>query len=168
MVKSMRKYSSVGRPVISANKPFEPDSGSLLERIIFNHRLKVLVLCFLVTIALGFAALRLELAASFDKTLPAHHPYIVNYLGHRQDLKQFGNALRIAVESTQGDIFTAEYLETVRRLNDEVFLLPGVDRSAMKSLWTPATRWAAVTEDGLDGGPVMPADYDGSNRGIAT
>jgi len=49
-----------------------------------------------------------------------------------------------------------------------VFLLPGVDRSAMKSLWTPATRWSAVTEEGLDGGPVIPADYDGSSRGIAT
>ena len=32
----------------------------------------------------------------------------------------------------------------------------------MKSLWTPSTRWIGVTEEGLDGGPVIPEDYDGS------
>ena len=31
-------------------------------------------------------------------------------------------------------IFDAEYLDTVRKLSDEVFLLPGVDRPYMKSL----------------------------------
>src|SRR5213076_2753392 len=28
--------------------------------------------------------------------------------------------------------------------------------------WTPATRWTGVTEEGLDGGPVIPDDYDAS------
>jgi predicted RND superfamily exporter protein len=32
----------------------------------------------------------------------------------------------------------------------------------MKSLWTPATRWIGVTEEGFDGGPVVPDNYDGS------
>lgn len=32
----------------------------------------------------------------------------------------------------------------------------------MKSLWTPATRWIGVTEQGFDGGPVIPDNYDGS------
>jgi uncharacterized protein len=167
MVKPMREHSFDTRPVISDEKQFDYGSGSILERIIFNHRWQVLVLCLFVTAGLGIASLRLELAASFDKTLPSQHEYIVNYLAHRQDLKRFGNALRIAVETRHGDIFTAEYLDTLRRLNDEVFLIPGVDRSAMKSLWTPATRWAAVTEDGLDGGPVMPADYDGSDHSLS-
>src|SRR5690606_9652490 len=38
----------------------------------------------------------------------------------------------------------------------------------MKSLWTPATRWVAVTEDGLDGGPVIPDDYRGSAANLET
>ena len=46
-------------------------------------------------------------------------------------------------------------------LSDEVFLVPGVDRAQMKSLWTPATRWVGVTEEGLEGGPVIPDAYDG-------
>ncbi|HJV93568.1 MAG TPA: MMPL family transporter, partial [Azonexus sp.] len=45
-------------------------------------------------------------------------------------------------------------------------LLPGVDRPFMKSLWTTATRWAAVTEEGLEGGTVVPDDYDGSPRSL--
>ena len=48
----------------------------------------------------------------------------------------------------------------------EVFLLPGVDRPYMKSLWSPAVRWTGVTEEGLDGGPVVPDDYDGSTQAV--
>ena len=77
-----------------------------------------------------------------------------------------GNTLRIAVEAKEGTIFDAEYLDTVRKINDELFLLPGVDRPYMKSLWTPAVRWTGVTEDGLDGGPVVPDDYDGSAESL--
>jgi len=41
-------------------------------------------------------------------------------------------------------------------------LVPGVDRAWVKSLWTPSVRWTEVTEDGFQGGPVMPEAYDGS------
>jgi hypothetical protein len=54
----------------------------------------------------------------------------------------------------------------VRQLSDEVFLIPGVDRPYMKSLWAPAVRWTGVTEDGLDGGPVIPDDFDGSPQSL--
>ncbi len=37
----------------------------------------------------------------------------------------------------------------------------------MKSLWTPIVRWQAVTEEGWDGGPVMPDTYDGSQESLA-
>jgi hypothetical protein len=37
----------------------------------------------------------------------------------------------------------------------------------MKSLWTPSVRWTGVTEEGLDGGPVIPDDYDGSPASLA-
>src|SRR5690606_1543438 len=82
------------------------------------------------------------------------------------ELAGMGNALRIAVAVEEGTIFDATYLDTLRRLNDELFLLPGVDRPYMKSLWAPAVRWTGVTEDGLDGGPVIPDDYNGSRSSI--
>ena len=141
---------------------FDPRSGSRLERAVFNHRILVLLLCVLATLLLGASALRLQLNASFEKTVPAGHPYIANYLAHKKELAGLGNSVRIAVEAREGGIYEAGYLENLRKINDEVLLLPGVDRPFMKSLWTPNTRWTAVTPDGLDGGQVIPPKYDGS------
>ncbi len=141
---------------------FDPRSGSLIERLLFNHRLAVVLLCLLTTLLLGWQASKLELNASFEKSIPAGHPYIANYLTHQKDLSGLGNAVRIAVANPKGTIYEASYLDTLRQLSDEVFLLPGVARNQMKSLWTPTTRWVGVTEDGLEGGPVIPDGYDGS------
>jgi len=141
---------------------FDPRSGSLIERALFNHRAVVVLLCALVTLLLGWQATRLQLNASFEKTIPTSHPYIQNFLAHQTELSGLGNAVRIAVAKPEGSIYDAQYLDTLRRLSDEVFLLPGVDRARMKSLWTPTTRWVGVTEDGLEGGPVIPDGFDGS------
>jgi len=81
-------------------------------------------------------------------------------------LTGLGNAIRIAVETSGESLYDPAYLKTLQQISDEVFLLPGVDRAYMKSLWTPATRWIAVTEDGLDGGPVIPDSYDGSPESL--
>ena len=144
-----------------------PHRGSLLERLIFNHRWSVVAVCAIATAMLGWECRHLHLNASFDEMLPSKQEYIVNYLTHANELRGFGNAIRIAVETTDGDILNPDYLNVLRSINDEVFLLPGVDRPAMKSLWTPATRWSAVTEDGLDGGPVMPESYNGSPESLS-
>lgn len=141
--------------------PFDPRSGSFLERLLFNHRLAVVLLCALVTCLLGYQAGKLRLNASFEKAIPTGHPYIVNYLGYQKELSGLGNAVRIVVENPDGSIYDARYLATLAKINDEVFLLPGVDRPFMKSLWTPNTRWVGVTEEGLEGGPVIPDGYDG-------
>ena len=145
---------------------FDPRSGSLVERALFNHRLIVVLLCAVATLLLGWQATRLQLNASFEKTIPTGHPYIRNFLQHQQELSGLGNAVRIAVARPEGTIYDAKYLETLRKLSDEVFLLPGVDRARMKSLWTPSTRWVGVTEEGLEGGPVIPDGYDGSPKAL--
>jgi predicted RND superfamily exporter protein len=141
---------------------FDPRSGSWLERLLFNHRPIVVALCILVTLLLGWQATRLALNASYEKTIPQGHPYVVNFTAHQRDLTGLGNAIRIAVANPGGTIYDARYLDTLRNLSDEVFLVPGVARNQMKSLWTPTTRWVGVTEDGLEGGPVIPDRYDGS------
>ena len=142
---------------------FDTRSGSLIERALFNHRAVVVLLCALVTALLGWQATRLQLNASFEKTIPTSHPYIQNFLAYQSELSGLGNAVRVAVARPQGNIYDAQYLDTLRRLSDEVFLLPGVDRARMKSLWTPITRWVGVTEEGLEGGPVIPDGFDGSS-----
>ncbi len=146
----------------SSIENFDSRSGSLLERLLFNNRVLVLMLCAAATILLGWQSTRLQLRANFERMIPTQHSYVVNFLAHEGDLRGLGNVLRIAVATDHGTIFDAGYMETLKQINDAVFLIPGVDRSFMKSLWTPTTRWLAVTEDGLDGGPVIPKGYDGS------
>jgi uncharacterized protein len=152
-------------PLLSA-AGFDPRSGSLIERLLFDHRLVVVLLCALATAILGWQATRLQLGASFEKTIPAEHPYIRNFLAHQNQLSGLGNAVRIAVANPAGTIYDAGYIDTLRQLSDAVFLVPGVERNQMKSLWTPTTRWVGVTEEGLEGGPVIPDGYDGSARSL--
>ena len=156
------KPSSAMHTVIGRLEDFDRASGNRVERLIFNHRPWVILLCLLATLALGWQAARIGINASYEKTIPTKHPFVVNFLAERSELSGLGNALRIAVTVEQGDIFSADYLDTLAKLNDEIYLLPGVDKPYMKSLWTPTTRWTAVTEDGLDGGTVIPGSYDGS------
>jgi hypothetical protein len=142
---------------------FDPASGSLLERAVFNHRRAVMIVCALVTTLLAaLAVMKLSLSASFEKMIPRSHPYIQNYLENRTELRGLGNALRIVVENPSGDIFDPKYQAALRKIHDEVFLTPGVDRAWVKSLWAPGVRWTEVTEEGFRGGPVMPDNYDGS------
>ncbi len=155
----MKHHSSIPA---SPDDQFDPNTGSIIERVLFNNRLMVIIVCALLTALLGWQATKLTINASFEKTLPTHQAYIQNYLTYEKELTGLGNALRIAVVNPKGTIYDAEYLELLRQFSDEVFLLPGVDRVQMKSLWTPSTRWIGVTEEGLDGGPVIPEDYDGS------
>ena len=159
-------HSLPAEAVIVDLADFDTRSGSFAERALFNNRLVIVTLCLLATVVLGYQAFGLKLNAAFDKMIPTSHPYIVNFLDNRSQLAGMGNSLRIAVAATEGDIFDAEYLDTVRKMSDELFLMPGVDRPYMKSLWAPAVRWTGVTEEGLDGGPVIPDDYDGSPESI--
>jgi len=155
------------QPVVAQLKDFDINSGSAVERAFFNHRPWVMALCLLITLLLGWQALSLRLNASFEKTIPTQHPYIANYLANKGNLAGQGNAMRIVVETTGASIFDKTYLDTLQKLNDEIFLLPGVDRPFMKSLWTSNTRWIAVTEEGLDGNTVMGDSYDGSAASLA-
>ncbi|MFZ6049717.1 RND family transporter [Pseudomonas sp. CR3202] len=154
-------------PVIRDLKDFDARSGNLLERMVFNHRLSFVVGILLVTLLLGYMALtRLELRPSFEKMIPQGHPYIQNFLENRKALRGLGNSVRVVVENTQGDIFDPAYLDALKQVHDELFLTEGVDRAWMKSLWAPGVRWTEVTEEGFQGGPVMPDGYDGSKESI--
>src|SRR6187200_2269220 len=150
-------------PVVRSLAEFDSNSGSVIERLVFNHRKAMLVLCAIVTVELGFSeATRLTLNASFEKMIPQSQEYIRNYLTYQKDLRGLGNSLRIVVENTDGDIFDPAYLETLKQINDEIVVTSGVDRAWVKSLWMPAVRWTEVTEEGFRGGPVMPPSFDGS------
>ena len=99
---------------------FDPQSGSLIERALFNNRLLIVLFCLLATLGLGYQAMGLTLNAAFEKMIPTRHEYIANFLENRAQLSGAGNTLRIAVETKKGNIFAADYLEVVRKINADV------------------------------------------------
>ena len=141
-------------------------SRRVLEQLIFNNRKTVIGICLLVSIFLFWQATLVRPSTSFEKMIPLGHPFIQNMMQHRNDLANLGNTVRISVEAKQGDIFSKEYMETLRQINDEVFYISGVDRSGLKSLWSPSVRWTEVTEEGFAGGEVIPQSYDGSQESL--
>ncbi|KAA8977065.1 MMPL family transporter [Halospina sp. K52047b] len=145
-----------------------PSAGAepMIERLIFNSRPIILIVFLALTLFLGYNAVKIQPDASFERLIPLEHPYIVNMMEHREDLSNLGNFVRIAVENEDGTIFEKEYMETLEKITDEVFYLNGVNRSGLKSLWTPNVRWQEVTEEGFQGGTVIPDDYNGSEESL--
>ena len=155
--------------VIADSADFDRQSGNLFEKAVFNHRGLIVSLFAVLTIVFGYFGMHVQLSASFLKTIPGSHPFIANFLKYESQVKGLGNSLRVAVETgdEMKDIFDPRYLEVLRNINDEVYLLPGVDRAFMRSMWVPAVRWVGVTEEGYEGGPVIPDNYDASPAAIA-
>ncbi|MFZ4288746.1 efflux RND transporter permease subunit [Variovorax sp. HJSM1_2] len=165
---SMAPHPTVRASDAVSVEHFDSASGSRLERLVFNHRSLVLLVCLVLTLLLGWQATRVTANASFEGMLPLAHPYLQNYLAERKKIPSQANSLRIVLERKDGgSILDPDYLARLRALNDELFLLPGVQRGQMRSLWTPSTRWTAVTESGFEGGTVMPDNYDGSATALA-
>lgn len=142
------------------------ESEAFFELLFFQNR-PILVLIFLaLTVFFGYHASQIKLDASFEKMIPTFHPYIANYLEHKEDIKGMGNTVRISVEVKDGDIYTEEYMEVLKQVHDATFYILGVDRAALTSLWASSVRWLEVTERGFDGGPVIPDTYDGSEESL--
>lgn len=136
------------------------------EHFVFHHRVAVVVGFALLTALMLISAVGLRIDSSFRKTLPLAHPYVETFTHYETE---FGGANRvlIAVMAREGDLFTAEFFETLREVTDAVFFLPGVDRAQVQSLFTPNVRFIEVVEDGFAGGNVIPDDFAATPEGFA-
>jgi len=121
------------------------------EQILFKFRGPYIILTVLLTVWFAWEASRVRMDASLEKMVPLKHEYIQNLFKHKDELS-LGNDLKIAIETVDGDIFTKEFLEVVRKVTDEAFYVQGVDKSKIQSLWTANVRWVEVTEEGFKGG----------------
>jgi uncharacterized protein len=151
-----------GLKVTQEDEGFRAWFGSQL----LDMRRPLLLLFGLITLVLGWQMIQLRPDASFEKMIPVSHPYIINFLENRDDLKGLGNSVRITLETQEKDIFTPEFQEQLKQATDDVFYIKGVDRSGLQSLWTPNVRWQEVTEEGFVGGAVIPDTYDGSAESL--
>lgn len=130
----------------------------LFEKIIFRHRLAVILVFALATVYLIMQAMQLKLDAGFTKNIPLKHEYMVNYMKHKDDFGGANNVL-VAVCDKDSDIFNENFFVSLKNVHDQLFFIPGVDRSQVKSLYSPSTRFTEIVEGGFAGGPVIPADF---------
>ena len=137
-----------------------------LEIGLFRHKFLVLMLFVFTSVFLLFQATQIKLGASFTKNIPLNHEYMKTYLKHRENFGGANNIL-ISVCNSDGDIFTADFFEALKGVHDKLFFIPGIDRIQVKSLYSPSTRFVEVVEDGFAGGPVIPADFQANERGLA-
>ncbi|MGB2739471.1 MAG: MMPL family transporter [Cognaticolwellia sp.] len=139
---------------------------NVVEAALFRHRLSVLVFFVLTSIFLLFQASQIKLDAAFTKHIPLNHSYMKTYLKHRADFGGANNVL-ISVCDNTGDIFNPEFFTALKGVHDQLFFIPGVDRIQVKSLFSPSTRFVEIVEDGFAGGPVIPANFQPDEAGLA-
>jgi predicted RND superfamily exporter protein len=149
----------------------EPAFVRHLERYVFGFRTPILVAFALATLAFAAVAVHgLRIDTRFTKQLPLGHEYMQTYLKHRDE---FGGANRVLIAvvakdgPADGRMFTAEFLNALKLATDEVFFIPGVDRSRVQSLWTPNTRYTEVVEGGIQAGDVIPSGFQATREGLA-
>jgi predicted RND superfamily exporter protein len=141
------------------------DRRTPVANLLFGHRRFFAILFTLITLAMAWPAAQLRVDAAFGKLLPQQHPFMVTYTKY----KAFGggNVLLVGLQARHGDIFTPGFFDTLQKMTDAVFFLPGVDRSHVSSLVTPDVRYIEVVEDGFRGGQVVPSFFQPSAAGFA-
>ncbi|MBB1361725.1 MULTISPECIES: MMPL family transporter [unclassified Shewanella] len=135
------------------------------ESHLFRNRKWVIISFIFITFFLGYQASQLKMDAAFSKNIPLNHSYMQTYTKHQKD---FGgaNSIMVAVEDTSGNIFNPVFFDALKNVHDQLFFIPGVERSQVKSLFSPSTRFTEVVEDGFAGGPVIPADFSNDDYGL--
>ena len=100
-----------------------PETEPLLERVLFNNRSLVLMVLGVLTLVFAFGLTQIRLDSSIEKYIPLNHPYIQNYLVHKDDMKSGMANIKIAVAAVEGDIFDDDYLKTLSKINDDVSIV---------------------------------------------
>ena len=131
---------------------------SFLEQCVFKNRPLVIGIFVAMTILMAASASRLGIDAGFEKLLPMKHEYI-KVFNHYRTTFGGANSVLVALVAKKGDIFTPDFFTALESATNDVFFMPGVDRSRVSSLFTPNVTYSEVVEDGFAGGNVVPADF---------
>src|SRR5881397_307008 len=138
-----------------------PSTVALADTLMAWRR-ALLLLFVALTLGFGFSATRLRLDPAFNKMIPLGHEYMKTF---QQYAATFTGANRIVLDvrwKGEGDIYNAEFMTALRRATDEVFFIPGVDRTKVTSIFTPNVRFTEITEKGFFGDVVVPAKFAGT------
>lgn len=135
--------------------------------LLMARRKLLLTMFLLLTLGLGYSATHTQLDPGFNKQIPVRHEYMLNFLEFSQ---YFTGANRFLVSvqwKGEGDIYNAEFLDTLRKVTDDVFFISGVSRASVTSLFTANVRYIEITEEGFFGDVVVPPRFTASAEDLA-
>jgi len=129
---------------------------SIIEKVIFKHRFIILMASLLLTVFMAWRASFVAPDTRMDRLVPGNHPFVLQGKEFLDgEVASGGGFIRIAVVSKSTDVFDYEYLTKLQSISDEISLLAGVNTGSLKSLWSPAMRWYAITPAGYASGPII-------------
>jgi len=134
--------------------------GQKLAHWMLDHRIITIMMVLIPSIILAWALPTIEVYSRFADLLPAQHEYIKNYNRMKQT---FGGAnvvtMSLEVTGEDADIFTADTLEKIKHLTEEVDIIQGVNHYQVASIAHPKIRRIRTTAGGLiKSEPVLPRD----------
>jgi len=129
----------------------------MIERITeycIEQRRTVVIALALLTLLLGFFALRIEVRTVFEDMLPSRHEYIKT---HQKFKDTFGgsNMVTLMVEAPKGDIFQIPVLEKVQALTLGLREVSAVNPYQITSLASKKLKEVRASTDGIETKPLM-------------
>jgi len=129
---------------------------------------KIFAIVFtVITLLFAGSATRIKLDPGFLKLIPIKHEYMQTMMEYMKDFSGANTLLVNLRWKGEGDIYNKEFMEALQKATDEVFYIPGVNRTKVSSLFTPSTYYIEITESGFNGEPVVPARYSGTPEQLA-
>ncbi|WP_428311526.1 efflux RND transporter permease subunit [Hydrocarboniphaga sp.] len=120
-----------------------------------------------MTLFFGYSATHVQLDPGFLKLIPVQHEYMRTMM---QYMKDFSGANTLLVNlrwKGEGDIYNPEFMKAMQEATDEVFFIPGINRTKVSSIFTPNTIYIEITEEGFNGEPVVPARFSATPEELA-
>ncbi|WP_301334272.1 RND family transporter [Solimonas sp. SE-A11] len=130
--------------------------------ILIGRRKLLAVIFAIVTVLFAGSATRVKLDPGFLKLIPIKHEYMRTMMDYMRDFSGANTLLVNLRWKGEGDIYNKEFMDALQGATDEVFYIPGVNRTKVSSLFTPSTYYIEITEQGFNGEPVVPAKYSGT------
>lgn len=128
--------------------------ASWIADFCIRWRRSVLAAIALVTLALGYFALQVEVKTIFTDLQPSNHPYVQT---NEEFKNTFGgaNVVTIMVEPKEGDIFNLETLGTIKQITDDLQYVDAVNQFQIVSLASKKLKNVIASSVGIESLPIM-------------
>jgi len=131
-------------------------------------RRKILSIVFAaMTVFFGWSASNVKLDPGFLKLIPIKHEYMITMMDYMKDFSGANTLLVNMRWKGEGDIYNKPFMDALQKATDDVFFIPGINRTKVSSLFTPSTYYIEITEYGFAGEPVVPSRYSAQPEELA-